>query len=460
MTRMSEGLQIPRLVIAGASSGSGKTTVAVALIRALRARGLSVAPFKCGPDYLDPTYHARAAGRPCHNLDGWMMQREVSLATFLRSARGADLAVIEGVMGLYDSASPTGEEGSTAEMAKWLAAPVLAVVDASGMARTVAALARGLADFDPDLRLAGILCNRIGSRGHLQLLREALPVPPVIGGLPARPDLTFPERHLGLYTAGPEALPEERLEAWGRTAAEWIDLDAAIGLARSAPPLPVPVDRRTTAPARCRIGVAFDEAFHFYYEDNLARLESLGARLVRFSPLRDRALPDVHGLYLGGGYPEEHAAVLAGNGLMRQAIQAFADSGRSIYAECGGLMALCQAIRTLDGSTHPMLGLLPGVAVMKDHLTALNYTEVETRIPTFFGPPGMRLRGHQFRYSELTGLPVDLPRAYLIRPRRGGEPTPEGYSLGNVLGSYVHVHWSSCPEAASGFVEACAKRAR
>jgi cobyrinic acid a,c-diamide synthase len=183
---MAERVDIPRLVVAGASSGSGKTTVAVALLRALRARGLRVAPFKCGPDYLDPTYHARAAGRQSHNLDGWMMGRDAVLATFARSARGADVAVIEGVMGLYDGASPAGEEGSTAELAKWLAAPVVAVVDAAGMGRTAAALARGLADFDPDLRLAGVICNRVGSRGHLRLLREALSSPPLLGGLPSR----------------------------------------------------------------------------------------------------------------------------------------------------------------------------------------------------------------------------------------------------------------------------------
>ncbi len=465
---MAEPIQIPRLVVAGASSGSGKTTVAVALIRALRARGLAVAPFKCGPDYLDPSYHARAAGRPSHNLDGWMMRREASLASFARLARSADVAVIEGVMGLYDGASPTGEEGSTAEMSKWLSAPVLAVVDASGMARTVAALARGLADFDPGLRLAGVICNRVGSRGHLALLREALTAPPVLGGLPDRPELAFPERHLGLRTADRGAVPEARLDAWGEAAAGWLDLDAILAVARSAPPLPaagegsdpLTMSGKAIGAERCRIGVAFDEAFHFYYEDNLARLESLGARLVRFSPIHDRGLPDVHGLYLGGGYPEEHAGPLAGNALMRGAIQAFAGAGGPIYAECGGLMALCEGIQTRDGSTHPMLGLLPGVALMKDRLVALGYVEVETRMPTLLGPAGLRLRGHQFRYSELTDVPDDLSRAYVLRRRRGGEPALEGYARGSVLGSYVHVHWASCPEAAAGFVEACARRAR
>ncbi|HEY6003575.1 MAG TPA: cobyrinate a,c-diamide synthase [Anaeromyxobacter sp.] len=456
---MEARLDIPRVVVAGASSGSGKTTVAVALTRALRARGLAVAPFKCGPDYLDPTYHARAAGRPSHNLDGWMMGREASLATFARRARGADVAVIEGVMGLYDGASPAGEDGSTAEMAKWLEAPALAVVDASGMARTVAALARGLADFDPGLRLAGIVCNRVGSRGHLALLREALRSPPVVGGLPSRADLAFPERHLGLVTARSEALAETTLDAWGDAAAEWLDLDAIVAIARSAPPIHAPAasDPSPKVSDRCRIGVALDEAFHFYYDDNLARLESLGARVIPFSPVHDRALPDVHGLYLGGGYPEVHAAALAANGGLREAVRTFAAAGRPIYGECGGFMFLCEAIRTADGLTHPMVGLLPGVAVMQDRLAALGYVEIETRQPTLLGPAGLRLRGHQFRYSELAGVPDDASRAYVVIRRRGGEAALEGWTRGNVLGSYVHAHWASSPEAAAGFVNACSR---
>lgn len=454
---MASPLSLPRLVVAAASSGSGKTTVAVALARALRARGLSVAPFKCGPDYLDPTYHARAAGRPSHNLDGWMMGREACLATFARAAAGADVALVEGVMGLYDGASPTSEEGSTAELAKWLEAPVVAVIDASGMARTVAALAQGLAGFDPAVRVAGVLCNRVGSERHLALLREALAAPPVLGGFPDRPDLAFPERHLGLLRADARAAPEARLEAWGAAAEAWLDVDALLALARAAPPLAPGAAPPPQAPERCRIGVAFDEAFHFYYEDNLARLEALGARLVRFSPVHDAAPPDVDGLYLGGGYPEEHAAALSANVSMQRALRAFAASGRPVYAECGGLMALCEAIRTRDGSTFPMLGLLPGTAVMQDRLAALGYVEVETRAATPLGRPGLRLRGHQFRYSELQGVPDAFPRAYALRRRRGGAPDLEGYLRGAVLGSYVHVHFASCPEAAAGFVERCAR---
>jgi cobyrinic acid a,c-diamide synthase len=446
----------PRLVLAAASSGSGKTTAAVALAAAFRRRGLAVAPFKCGPDYLDPTWHARAAGRPSQNLDGWMMGREASLATFARASAGADVAIVEGVMGLFDGASPRSEEGSTAELAKWLAAPVVAVVDASGMARTLAAVLQGLATFDPALRLAGVLCNRIGSRSHLELLREAVAPLPVFGGLPEVQELRFPERHLGLVTASHAILSDDALARWAALAEEWLDLDALLAAARGAPSLPE-APARGSQPERCRIGVAFDEAFHFYYDDNLARLEALGARLVRFSPLRDPSPPDVDGLYLGGGYPELHARALSANRTMLDGIRAFAARGGPIYAECGGLMYLCRTVRTLDGYDHELAGLLPGDAQVCDRLQALGYAEVETTAESCLGPAGMRLRGHQFRYSELHGMAEDGPRAYRVRRRRGGEPFAEGFGGGSLLASWVHVHWASCPEAAEGFVRSCAR---
>ena len=453
---------MPRIVVAGTSSGVGKTTVVVALVRALAAEGLRVAVFKCGPDYLDPTYHARAAGRPCHNLDGWMMGREAVLATFHRASEDADIAVIEGVMGLFDGASPTGEEGSTAEIAKWLGAPVVLVVDASGMARSVAAVAQGFARFDPELELVGIICNRVGSRGHLDLLRRACDAPPVLGGFPKQPELAFPERHLGLFTADDRVLPEDKLDAWGRAASEWLGTSAIVERARAArEPQTTPAVEATRGALpeeRCRIGLAWDEAFHFYYEDNLARLESLGARIVRFSPMRDTHLPDVDGLYLGGGYPEIHAAALAENAAMRRAVETFAGTGGPIYAECGGLMYLSRAIVTQGGVSHPMVGLLPAETIMKERLVALGYVEVETQEPTILGPPGLRFRGHQFRYSELGPFARATAEAYTIRKRRGGETSREGFLLGpgQVLASYVHAHFASNPKVAAGLVAACA----
>src|SRR5581483_3466207 len=301
---MSTTTAIPRIVIAASGSGAGKTTATVALVGAMRTRGLRVAAFKCGPDYLDPTYHARVLGTPSQNLDGWMMGREAVVATFARASADADIAVIEGVMGLFDGAVADRDEGSTAEIAKWLEAPVLLVHDSSGIARTIAAIAEGFARFDTELRLAGLVCNRVGSRGHLDLLIRAHPVIPVLGGLPASHELSFPERHLGLITANKEIFPDILVEQWAKLAEEWLDLDAIIAAARSAPRLEAPAARRSAAPAapRCRIAIAYDDAFHFYYEDNLRRLEELGADLIRFSPVRDRALPKADGLYFGGGY--------------------------------------------------------------------------------------------------------------------------------------------------------------
>jgi cobyrinic acid a,c-diamide synthase len=448
---------VARIVIGGVSSGVGKTTATVALARALSARGLNVALFKCGPDYLDPTYHVRATGRPSHNLDGWMMGRDAVLSTFERGSREADVAIIEGVMGLFDGASPTGEQGSTAEIAKWLGAPVIVMVDASGMARTIAAVAGGMASFDSELRVAGVLCNRVGSRAHLDLLRSALRSPPIVGGFPKEFELRFPERHLGLHSADPQVIPDSTLVRWGEIANEWVSLDLVLEIARSAPALVQPPASAVAAsPLPCRIGIAWDEAFHFYYDDNLRRLEELGCTLVRFSPIRD-TLPDVDGVYLGGGYPEMHAGALAANVAMRSSLRAFADRGGPIYAECGGLMYLTRAICTLDGRSHCMVGLVDAEAVMKDKLQALGYVEVETQQASLLGPAGLRFRGHQFRYSELAPSGSQLSAAYSVRRRRGGDVSREGYQVGNALASYVHAHWASNPLAARSFVESCAR---
>ena len=373
--------KIPRVVIAATGSGVGKTTATVAIMGAMRARGLKVAAFKCGPDYLDPTYHERAAGVRSHNLDGWMMNRDAVAATFARASAGADIAVIEGMMGLFDSATPTGDEGSTAQIAKWLDAPVVLVTDASGVARTIAAVAAGFARFDPAVRVAGMICNRVGSRGHLDLLRAAQPEVPIVGGFPTSADLAFPERHLGLLMADESNVPQRLIDGWSRLAAEWLDLDAILQLARSAPAIEIATNPNidVAAKPRCRIGVAYDDAFHFYYEDNLSRLRSLGAEIVNFSPIRDRKLPEVDGLYFGGGYPEAFARELSANETMLAAIRDFAARGGVIYAECGGLMYLTDGIRTLDGALWPMAAIIPGVAVMSDRLQALGYVEVETR---------------------------------------------------------------------------------
>jgi len=456
--------KIPRVVIAATGSGVGKTTATVALMGAMRARGLKVAAFKCGPDYLDPTYHERAAGVRSHNLDGWMMDRDAVIATFSRASAGADIAVIEGMMGLFDSATPTGDEGSTAQIAKWLDAPVILVTDASGVARTIAAVAAGFARFDPAVRVAGMICNRVGSRGHLDLLRAAQPEVPIVGGFPASADLAFPERHLGLLMADESTVPQRLIDGWSQLAFVWLDLDAIIELARSAPALEIASasdvsEIDSSSRPRCRIGVAYDAAFHFYYEDNLNRLRSLGAEVVNFSPIHDRELPQVDALYFGGGYPEAFARELSSNSEMLGAIRAFALRRGVIYAECGGLMYLTAAIRTLDGAQWPMAAIIPGVTAMSDRLQALGYVAVETQADSIIGPAHTRFRGHQFRYSMLEGDdkggPID--RIYNVAPRWSGAPFAEGYRIGSVLASYVHAHWASNPAVAEALVLSCVR---
>jgi cobyrinic acid a,c-diamide synthase len=429
---------IPRLVIAGASSGVGKTTTMVALTAALRARGLRVATFKCGPDYLDPTYHARASGSACHNLDGWMMGRQAVLATFARNTRDADVALVEGMMGLFDGKDPMSEEGSAAQIAKWLGAPVIAVVDASALVRTIAALGVGLRAFDPALDVAGLFANRVGSRAHLDMhVRASAAHVPVVGGLPADASHAFPERYMGLRAAD-EAFDAT---AWGQVFGEWNDVEALLALARRAAPLEIAAEPRPARAHSCRIAVARDEAFHFYYDDNLARLEALGAELVPFSPLRDARVPDVDGVYIGGGYPEAYARQLAANRSMRQSLR-----NATIYAECGGLMYLADAIRTLDGMEHEMVGVIRGTAVMHERLQAIGYVDVETTRPTLFGPRGTRLRGHEYRWSALEG---GEPNAYRDQP---------AYATDKVLATYVHVHWASNPAAAESFVARCGSK--
>lgn len=449
---------IPRIVIAGTGSGVGKTTVVLGLIQALRERGLKVASFKCGPDYLDPTYHARASGQTCHNLDSWMMGRSALISTFENAAENSDIAIIEGVMGLFDGLSPISDDGSTAQIAKWLNAPVLLVVDAKGMARTIAAFAHGFRTYDPECDVRGIIANWVGSEGHLKILRDALGDFPLVGGFPRESNEAFPDRHLGLMEASRKNVPEERFKFWGDLTKKWFQLDEILKLATSAPALPSAESESAAIINRtCRIAVAKDEAFSFYYEDNLRRLRSLGAELVFFSPLHDKELPAVDGLYIGGGYPEIFAAELSSNRPMHESILAFVNQGGPLYAECGGFMYLTESIMQLNGEEHSMLGLIAGKVRMKDKLAALGYVEVVTSEDTILGPAGLRFRGHQFRYSEFVPSAEGQKAPYMLHRRRVKEVLPEGRMTHNILGSYVHAHWASNPTVASGFVKSCVR---
>lgn len=448
-----------QIVIAGTHSGVGKTTVATALMSALRLRGHKVQGFKVGPDFIDPTFHQAATGRPGCNLDGWMLTREANLALFQRAAQGACVAVIEGVMGLFDGQSSVSQSGSTAEMARWLNAPVILIVDASAMAGSVAALIQGFESFDPLLRVAGVVFNRVSSAGHFALLREAVnahcrALP--LGYLPSDDAIELPERHLGLHLAK-EVFTGDRLRAMAGWIERHLDLDQLLRLGSVDSPAPQADARRTSSPViagRPRIGVARDRAFCFYYQDNLDLLAGLGAQLVEFSPIADAHLPPgLNGLYLGGGYPELHAAALSANESMRAAIAGFAKSEGAVYAECGGLMYLSEAIVDQAGCSHPMVGVFPTRARMDSRLAALSYVEVEGVDANSWLQPGESARGHEFRYSRIDEMPLRVERIYRIASR--GDERREGFRQGATVASYVHLHFRSCPRFAERFVMAC-----
>ncbi len=457
---------IRALVIAGVSSGVGKTTVTLGLLEALRRRGLTVQAFKIGPDFIDPGFHERITGRPSYNLDGWMCPRASVLATFARRAADTDLAVIEGMMGCFDGLGGKSEEGSTAQVAKWLGAPVVLVVDASASARSAGAVVMGFERFDPALDLAGVLFNRAAGETHYRTLCDALEgtcrsVP--LGFLPYRGALALPERHLGLVTSVEQGLSQALLDELVEAIEQGTDMERLMSLARSdvaAEPVRASASRIPAArpEPRARIGIARDHAFQFYYPANFDLLQDAGAALVFWSPIHDTELPDVDALYFGGGYPEVHAAGLSSNQSMLEAIRAFARSGRPIYAECGGLVYLAEALEDEAGRRHRMVGLLPATVRMTPKRLTLGYTEIEVVRTTPLAPEGTRLRGHVFHASHLDEVPASIPRAYTVRTTRDGTPRAEGYLIGNSLMSYVHVHFGSHPEVAAHLVASCGRR--
>jgi cobyrinic acid a,c-diamide synthase len=445
-----------RIVIAGTGSGTGKTTVACGLIGALRARGLTVQAHKVGPDYIDPSYHALASGRPGRNLDAFLSGPELIAPLLRHGARGADISVIEGVMGLFDGASGRGELASTAHVAKLLDAPVLLVLDASAMARSAAAIVHGFRSFDPDLNVAGVIFNRVGSDGHEQLLREAVQELeiPVLGALRRDERVTAPERHLGLVPAGEhQSDTATALAALTDAAARYLDLEAIERLARSAPPLTgsawSPAAAPPAAPEQTRIGIARGPAFSFHYEENLELLAAAGAELVPFDPTVDEHLdPEIDALILAGGFPEVFGAELAANAALRSDVTALARRGRPILAECGGLLYL---LDELDG--QPMCGVLTGRAAMGGRLT-LGYREAVAVTGTPWLPAGEAVRGHEFHYSQVTAAPGGPPPAWALSAR--GQTRTEGFVDGGVQASYLHVHWAAHPQLAQRFVDAAA----
>lgn len=542
---------IPRIVIAGASSNVGKTTITAGLIAALRQKGLTVQPFKCGPDYVDPSYHERAAGRPCRNLDTWMLSDSQLLESFSRACQDADIAVVEGVMGLYDGSNWNDERGSTAQIAKLLNAPVLLVFDISGSARSAAAGVLGYKVFDPAVAIRGVVLNFAGSEGHARGCAGAIESAtslPMLGWLPREMQLTIPERHLGLVPGGEQVGSDALIAQMATAVAARFDVDAITALARaavvagggrhvdhagvvnvSAESAPAPSGRRPTfgpdvaadhyresadgggavghgresaggggaaghgrdsavggaaaghgresagggdaadrqvgpssaaranAAPRPVIAVARDEAFCFYYPENLELLVEEGAQIEFFSPLRgERPSASAAAVYLGGGYPELHGQTLASNTALWRVVKDMHADNKPIYAECGGFMVLTEGLTDSAGHTWPMAGLLPGLTKMSGKLAALGYRYATALRPNLLVNPGQSLRGHEFRYStwerDITATVNTV--AWAVQGTRGKAPDDGvGYVQGNLLASYLHVHFGQNRELARRFVQ-------
>lgn len=452
------------LVIAGTHSSTGKTTVSIGIMSALKKRGFSIQPFKVGPDFIDPGYHKAVCGIPSRNLDGWMLDKKYNLETFLNHSKGNDISIIEGVMGLYDGYEGKNEDGSTAQIAKWLNSSVILVVDARGMSRSVGALVYGFEKFDNELKIAGVILNRVRSVKHYNWLRDAIEKrckAKVIGYLPSDTSIEIPERHLGLVTATENSLKRDFIQRITDLIDHFVDLNQ---LLKIASPIGIKgfCSRQSESEINqnsaysVRIGVAYDEAFCFYYHDNFDILQKFGAELIYFSPLKDNCLPkNLDGIYLGGGYPELFARELDSNQVMRREIKRFAAGGGIIYAECGGLMYLGNTIRDFDNNDFEMVGVFTFTTRMEKKLTDLGYYTVKVLKDNILSKKGDVIKGHQFRYSSLEGISPSISSVYQIRKGNSDELRREGFALDNVLASYVHIHFGSNINFAKQFIESC-----
>ncbi len=445
-------------LIAGTASGVGKTTVTLALIAAMKRNSLIVQPFKGGPDFLDTGHHTRIAGRPARNLDTWMLSVEANHDVLRQGSQGADAIIVEGMMGLFDGKDGASEAGSSAEIAKLCKLPVVLILDAGKSARSIAAVVLGFELFDPKLPLAGVILNRVASERHFKMLEVAIRSScqtRVLGWLPKEPLIAIPERHLGLRTAEETEVTrsvEQELDILAALAENHLDIQTLLSLECG---LDLDVPRHSLEMHRplVRIGVARDHAFSFYYEDNLDLLREQGADIVPFSPLSDATLPPgLDALYLGGGYPELYAGKLSANKLMLASICAFAASDRPIYAECGGMIYLSQQLTTIDGTNHVFAGVVPFSIEMTAKLVQFGYVTVEITRDCLLGKCGTTLRGHSFHYSRIANQ-ATTDASYRVEYSLSKREEAEGYSIANILASYIHLHFRTSPHVAQHFIE-------
>ncbi|HKB54159.1 MAG TPA: cobyrinate a,c-diamide synthase [Ramlibacter sp.] len=431
-----------RLLVSAAHKSSGKTTVTLGLCAALAAQGTRVQPFKKGPDYIDPMWLARAAGRPCFNLDAYLMDDAALERCFRQGLAGADLAIVEGNKGLHDGMALDGSNSSAALAAR-LGLPVVLVIDARGMTRGIAPLLLGFESFDRRIRIGGVILNRVGGVRHERKLREAIEHYtdiPVLGSVAEDPRLATHERHLGLVPCPEVPNPQEHVQLIGRLLAAQVDLERVREVAASADPGFDPLPRPETGRADVRIGVAMDRAFSFYYPDDLAALEAAGAELVRFDTLHDRRLPRVDGLLFGGGFPESCMTQLEANIALRTAVREAIEDGTPAYAECGGLMYLARSIEW-NGRRARMAGVIPGDAVMHPRPVGRGYVHVHetAAMPWPGGSAGGEVRGHEFHHSALENLPPGLDFAWQVRRGQGIDGRRDGLRLHNLVASYTHL---------------------
>lgn len=462
-------MKIPRIVIAGTNSGCGKTTITSGIMAALTKRGLTVQPYKVGPDYIDPMFHTRITGRYSRNLDSWMLDEQVVKYLFAKNTSGADIAVIEGVMGMYDGFGARSKVGSTAHVSTILEAPVILVLNVQGMSLSAAAMVDGFRRFDNRVDIQGVILNNISSEAHYSLMKDIIESNAglrVVGYLPRSNKYALESRHLGLVTSSEVENLNGKLDALVEQVEKTLDLSLLLEIAQQAEEFAAVPNPLTALPV-CesgekgfKIAVAMDKAFNFYYRDNLELLETLGAELKFFSPLEDTALPDgVKGLYIGGGYPEVWARKLAENSSMQNSIREQIQKGLPTYAECGGFMYLTESIRDREGNCHSMVGVIPGGCEMTSSLKRFGYVEVEALEESVICKPGYKIRAHEFHYSTAQ-IPETVSSCYRVVKKREGRPDTTwacGYKAHQVMAGYPHLHFCSNPEFAVEFVRSCCR---
>jgi len=454
-------MNLPRITIAGPYSGVGKTTISVGLMGALKKRGLKVQAFKVGPDYIDPSHHSIMLKRPSRNIDAWMVQPDGIVEIFQRATQDVDIAVIEGVMGLFDGFDESNENGSTAHIAKLLKSPVILVINVHGMAKSVAPIALGYEKYDQDVRLSGFILNKVGGEKHIDWCKKAINSVtklPVLGALPRSKDIEMQERHLGLIPQRERAHPEPFLDMLINSIEKNVDVDKIIDIAKSAEDLPKlsnMIYPKHSYKKNLAIGVALDESFNFYYQDNLDMLNAYGADIRFFSTIKDNEIPsDVSGLYIGGGFPEMLPERLGANTSMLKSIKKAAEDEMPIYAECGGLMYLTDFITDFENRSHKMVGLLNARTVMTKGLT-LNYTLADVIADNPLSRVNDVLKGHEFHYSKILEIPKDVRFAYRMKIGIGIDGKHDAWLEHKVLASYMHMHFAYQRRLVKNFLRAC-----